>query len=303
MADNTTLNSGTGGDVIATDDISGVKYQRVKVCQGADGSAADVSSAAPLQVTLANTGANTNKLLTTPDLPSGAATSAKQDTLIAQTDGIEASLTSIDGKTPALSGGRVPVDGSGVTQPVSGTVTANAGSGTLDTSVADGSDVAQGAIADASVAAGATGSISAKLRRISADIGALVTGTVLAAGSALIGKIISHFETGTIYNGTTALTPKFAKVTLSATGEIVAAVTSKKIRVLRYSAMADAACTFSLKSHTTGQISGTKYIAANGGAGGSFCPLGHCETVSGEALDLTITGTANVSIDVTYIEV
>ena len=30
MADNTTLDSGTGGDVIATDDILGVKYQRVK---------------------------------------------------------------------------------------------------------------------------------------------------------------------------------------------------------------------------------------------------------------------------------
>jgi hypothetical protein len=30
MADNTTLNTGSGGDVIATDDIAGVKYQRVK---------------------------------------------------------------------------------------------------------------------------------------------------------------------------------------------------------------------------------------------------------------------------------
>lgn len=51
-------------------------------------------------------------------LPSGAATSA------AQTTG-NTSLASIDGKLPALSGGgRVLVDGSGVTQPVSGTVTA-----------------------------------------------------------------------------------------------------------------------------------------------------------------------------------
>lgn len=53
-------------------------------------------------------------------LPSGASTSALQ------TSG-NASLTSIDGKTPALVSGRVPVDGSGVTQPVSGTVTANQG--------------------------------------------------------------------------------------------------------------------------------------------------------------------------------
>lgn len=52
MADNTTLNSGTGGDVIASDDIAGVKHQRVKVEFGADGSATDVSSANPLPVVL-----------------------------------------------------------------------------------------------------------------------------------------------------------------------------------------------------------------------------------------------------------
>lgn len=36
MADNTTLNTMTGGDVIATDDISGVKYPRTKLTIGAD---------------------------------------------------------------------------------------------------------------------------------------------------------------------------------------------------------------------------------------------------------------------------
>lgn len=80
MADNINVTQGTG-TTIATDDIGGVQYQRVKLSQGADGSATDVSSAAPLQVTLANTGAN--------------ATAVK-------------------------------VDGSAVTQPVSGTVTASA---------------------------------------------------------------------------------------------------------------------------------------------------------------------------------
>jgi hypothetical protein len=51
MADNTTLNTGTGGDVIATDDISGVKYQRVKLVIGADGvNDGDVSSSNALPV-------------------------------------------------------------------------------------------------------------------------------------------------------------------------------------------------------------------------------------------------------------
>lgn len=48
MVDNTTLNAGSGGDVIATDDIAGVKHQRVKIEHGADGSATDVSNSTPL---------------------------------------------------------------------------------------------------------------------------------------------------------------------------------------------------------------------------------------------------------------
>lgn len=52
MADNTTL-PGTG-DVIASDDISGVKYQRVKITFGDDGEATDASAANPVPVTVSN---------------------------------------------------------------------------------------------------------------------------------------------------------------------------------------------------------------------------------------------------------
>jgi hypothetical protein len=51
MADNTTLNTGAGGDTISTDDLGTVKVQRVKVQYGADGSATDVASGTPLPVT------------------------------------------------------------------------------------------------------------------------------------------------------------------------------------------------------------------------------------------------------------
>ena len=52
MADNTTLNAGSGGDTIATDDISGVKFPRSKITIGADGTNdGDVSSANPLPTT------------------------------------------------------------------------------------------------------------------------------------------------------------------------------------------------------------------------------------------------------------
>ena len=48
MADNVTINPGTGGAVIAADDVGGILFQRVKVGTGVDGAYADVSAASPL---------------------------------------------------------------------------------------------------------------------------------------------------------------------------------------------------------------------------------------------------------------
>ena len=53
MADNTIINPGAGGDTVATDDVGGVKFQRVKVNFGADGEALDVSAANPLPIVIA----------------------------------------------------------------------------------------------------------------------------------------------------------------------------------------------------------------------------------------------------------
>jgi hypothetical protein len=49
MADNTTLNTGVGGNNVASDDIAGVHYQRIKMVHGQDGvNDGDVSSVNPL---------------------------------------------------------------------------------------------------------------------------------------------------------------------------------------------------------------------------------------------------------------
>ncbi len=155
MADNTVLNTGSGGDTIASDDIGGVKYQRVKLIIGADGTNdGDVASANPMPVTgtvTANLGATDNAVLddiaaqvlaiktaieildnaisgseiqadiVSSALPTGAATAAKQPAL--GTAGTAAAdvvtVQGITSMTPLL------VNGSGATQPVSGTVTAN----------------------------------------------------------------------------------------------------------------------------------------------------------------------------------
>lgn len=64
-----------------------------------------------------------NVIVDSSALPSGAATAANQDGIIKDGAG--------DTTQANVSSGRLHVDGSGVTQPVSGTVTANAGSGTF----------------------------------------------------------------------------------------------------------------------------------------------------------------------------
>lgn len=60
MADNTTLATMTGGDVIATDDIAGVKYQRVKVGAGSDGSYADADATHPIPVQVGDSAGQVN---------------------------------------------------------------------------------------------------------------------------------------------------------------------------------------------------------------------------------------------------
>ena len=55
MADNVAITAGSGTNV-ATDDVSGVHYQRVKVATGADGAAADQALLYPLYASQAQVG-------------------------------------------------------------------------------------------------------------------------------------------------------------------------------------------------------------------------------------------------------
>lgn len=71
-----------------------------------------MASSVPVTIASNQTAINVGNITGTVALPTGAATSALQTTG-------NTSLSSIDTKTPALVSGKVPVDGSGVTQPVS----------------------------------------------------------------------------------------------------------------------------------------------------------------------------------------
>ena len=238
MADGVNITAGSGV-VIASDDIGGVQYQRVKLSQGTDGVGVDVSSAAPLQVTLANTGANATPVVvdlgvnndvtvtgsvavtgtfyqaTQPvsaaslPLPTGAATAALQTQ-----PGVDIGDVTINNASGAAAvniqdgGNSITVDGTfwQATQPVSGTVTANAGTGTMAVSMATNTPL--GTVAHDSADSGAP--IKVGGRASSAEITAVTTGDRTDFITDLAGKQVmmpyannENFVSGAI---TTAMT-------------------------------------------------------------------------------------------------
>jgi hypothetical protein len=192
----------------------------------------------------------------------GAVTSSKVQTNVAQVAGTTTDTNSgnksagtqrivIATDQPQLTNA-LKVDGSGVTQPVSGTVTVNA----------------------------------------------------LPAGTNLIGQVSASNETSTVYNGTTALTPAFAAIVASSSGAttIVAATGGKKIRVLRWSLSANGAVNVKWQSHVTPtDLTGLHYMTQFATAGGAYCPVGIFQTVTGEALDINLSGAVAVGGELTYV--
>jgi|WetSurMetagenome_2_1015567.scaffolds.fasta_scaffold75363_3 hypothetical protein len=112
-------------------------------------------------------------------------------------------------------------------------------------------------------------------------------------------------ETSTVYNGTTALTPKFAAISASASGSnsIVAAVTSKKIRVLAVDLIANGTVNAKWRSATATDLTGLAYLVANSGYVRPFSPVGWFETTAGAALTLDLSAAIAVGGCVVYVEV
>jgi len=102
MSDNVGYTPGSG-EIIATDDIGGVQYQRVKPVWGVDGVAQDVNNTTPLPVTGAQ------ELMEAIEAMRMAIHALTRTIGLAQVNPLTGSMF---------------VDGSRVTQPVSGTVTA-----------------------------------------------------------------------------------------------------------------------------------------------------------------------------------
>lgn len=126
------------------------------------------------------------------------------------------------------------------------------------------------------------------------------------AGTNLLGRISASHETSTIYNGTTALTPKFAKIDAATSGDntLVAAVTDKKIRVLQVMLMAAGTVTVRFESGASGTaLSGQMELTAQTGFVLPYAPVGWFETASNTLLNLELSGAVSVDGLLVYVEV
>ncbi len=99
-------------------------------------------------------------------------------------------------------------------------------------------------------------------------------------------------------------TIKRAVINRATTGELVAAVPNKKIRVLAYVIGADAAVAVTFTSASTALTGVIPFVGAVLAPFSSgFWPVGHFETAAGEALNITLSSTEDVDGYLVYIEV
>lgn len=180
MADNTTLNSGTGGDTIASDDIGGIKHQRVKLSVGADGSASD---AVPVSAGLDTTGAAIQAVGLVAQLDDSATAAVTENQFAPVRLSTRRALL-VEG---VASGAAVIVDGSAVTQPVSNAgltelAAAINGSSQMDCNIATAIPAGNNNIGDVDVASVIPGTGATNLgKAIDTATGATDTGVLALA--------------------------------------------------------------------------------------------------------------------------
>lgn len=130
----------------------------------------------------------------------------------------------------------------------------------------------------------------------------------VAAADRTTDNVGAALQTDAILNDTTVLTPKFTSATVAASAtdsSLVAAVTSKRIRVLSMAIQCGStATTVTFESDEATDVRLHKVPAgANGGQILPFNPVGWFQTASGSALIVTTGAGSSVEITLTYVEV
>jgi len=119
-------------------------------------------------------------------------------------------------------------------------------------------------------------------------------------------NIGSALMTNVIHNGVTALTPKFAAIDASNSGNntLVAAVADKKIRILALILVSAGAVNVRLEDGAGGSaITGQMNLTTNSGFTLPFSPVGWGETSSNTLLNLELSDAISVDGCLVYVEV
>lgn len=132
------------------------------------------------------------------------------------------------------------------------------------------------------------------------------SGRILVSIAAAAGTVIVAQNTSALYDGTTALVPKFAVINVAGSGDntIVAAVTAKKIRVLAVMLMAGGTVNARFESGAgTTALTGIQELTAQAGFVLPFSPVGWFETAVNTLLNLELSAAVNVDGCLVYVEV
>jgi hypothetical protein len=118
--------------------------------------------------------------------------------------------------------------------------------------------------------------------------------------------VSATLESSQMSNVGTILTPKFAAIALSSSGNttVVAAVTSKKIRVLSLWMVANGTVNVKFQTGTGGtDLTGLAYLVVNTGMVLPFNPAGWFETGSGVLLNANLSAAIAVGGSLSYVEI
>lgn len=130
--------------------------------------------------------------------------------------------------------------------------------------------------------------------------------TLTNASSEHLQWVSAYHSTHGITSDADILTPKFAAISASTSGNntLVAAVVSKKIRVLALSLSSNGTVNAKLQDGAGGtDVTGLYYLVATAGFVLPFNPVGWFETSSNTLLNLNLSAAIAVGGCLTYIEV
>lgn len=276
MADNVTLDSMSGGDVIAADDITSVKFQRIKLVHGADGvNAGDVSTSNGLPVLLVTGSATIGVLGANSGVDIG-------DVTINNASGGSAVNVQDGGNSLTVDFLGQIVDDAAFTP---GSTTVHMAGFTFDDVSPDSVNEGDGGAARMS----ANRNIYTNLRdgwqqkEFGASVDYMGRQTVYPATDAVT------------VSGNVPLAIQRQPVNTSTTGAtVISGQANRKIRVLNGVLMAPTAVTVQLKSANNSDVTGPLAVGATGGFQIPEAEIGNFETQTGQALTIVLSSAVQV---------